>query len=125
MMVYMYVLMFMRVLILAVWWAAAAVAASGAPRAWRADGDGAGRCDSVCVRVADEAAGRRPVVCDDTELRVPGLELRALVERRFAEHYCVGLSAARTWRPLQLYGDTDAKLRVFNPTVGLAVRYNF
>lgn len=64
-------------------------------------------------------------LCDDTALRTPGSELRALIIRRISDNYYVGLSAQKSWRPLENFGDCDNKLRVYNPKVGVAVSYRF
>lgn len=71
------------------------------------------------------ATQRLEAMCDDTALASDGLNLRELIGRSFAKHYYVGLSAGSSWRPLKGYGDCDNKLRVYNPTVGLAVSYSF
>lgn len=72
-----------------------------------------------------EAVKDVAALCDDMALNNPEASLRALIGRNFAEHYYVGLSAGKSWRPLEHYGDYDNKVRVYNPKLGVAVRYNF
>ncbi|MDE6160438.1 MAG: hypothetical protein K2F77_02125 [Muribaculaceae bacterium] len=64
-------------------------------------------------------------VCDDTALRAEQIPWKALMGRTIAPGYYVGISAQKAWRPMEIFGDRDAKVRVFNPTVGVAVRYSF
>lgn len=63
--------------------------------------------------------------CDDTALNNPESSLRALIGRSFAERYYVGITAGKSWRPLENFGDRDNKVRVHNPKLGVAVRYSF
>ncbi|MDE6136395.1 MAG: hypothetical protein K2F97_02855 [Muribaculaceae bacterium] len=97
--------------------------ASAAPRHAGARGDSVAadataRARGLCLR-------RISALCDDTSLRTPESELRALIGRNVASGCYVGLTAGKSWRPLERYGDRDPKLRVCNPTLGLAFRYSF
>lgn len=61
----------------------------------------------------------------EESLNILGAELHEIVKHPLNERCEVGLSAAKSWRPLQNYGDTDNKLRVYNPTLGVALSYRF
>lgn len=61
----------------------------------------------------------------EQSLNILGAELKELVKRPLNPRCEVGLSSVKSWRPLQNYGDTDAKLRVYNPRLGVALSYRF
>ena len=63
--------------------------------------------------------------CDDTALRKDQVPWRAWMGRTIAPGYYVGITAQKAWRPMENFGDRDAKVRVYNPTLGVAVRYSF
>lgn len=112
--------LFVRILFLL---ALVPVGAAAAPRPDHA------RSDTVAVAAtARERAAclqRLNALCDDTALRTPESELRALIGRTVAHGCYVGLTAGKSWRPLENYGDRDSKLRVYNPKLGVAFRYSF
>lgn len=62
---------------------------------------------------------------EDSDSFLSEAELRALIGRTFDNKYYVGLSAGKTWRPLERFGNYDSTLRVYNPKLGVAVRYSF
>lgn len=51
--------------------------------------------------------------------------MSSMIGRELGHDYYVGLTAGRAWRPLQNFGDCDNKLRVYNPTIGVMVKYRF
>ena len=98
--------LFVRILFLL---ALVPVGAAAAPRPDHAPGDTV----AVAATARERAAclQRLSALCDDTALRTPESELRALI--------------GKSWRPLENYGDRDSKLRVYNPKLGVAFRYSF
>lgn len=51
--------------------------------------------------------------------------LRSLMGRELGEDYYVGVTAEHAWRPLENYGDFDCKIRIYDPRVGLSLKYSF
>jgi len=83
------------------------------------------RAGAVVTATGKLSADRPNATCSSSGLSLPGSGLRALIGRNFSGKYYVGLSAGKSWRPLEHFGDRDSKLRVHSPTVGVAVRYSF
>ena len=106
--------LFVRILFLL---ALVPVGAAAAPRPDHAPGD--------TVAVAATARERAACLQRLSALRTPESELRALIGRTVAHGCYVGLTAGKSWRPLENYGDRDSKLRVYNPKLGVAFRYSF
>ncbi len=68
---------------------------------------------------------KKIVPAAEQQLNILGAELRELIGHSLNNHCYVGFSSVKSWRPMQNYGDTDAKLRVYNPRLGVALRYRF
>lgn len=112
--------LFVRILFLL---ALVPLGAAAAPRPDNARSDSV--ATGAAVRAREMCLRRLSALCDDTALRTPESELRALIGRTVAHGCYVGLTAGKSWRPLERFGDRDPKLRVCNPTLGLAFRYSF
>lgn len=111
-------------LILLVIAAAASLGASARPdyarRSSAAAADSIARPAPLRTLFSSIAAAR-----EDSDSFLTEAELRALIGRTFDNKYYVGLSAGKTWRPLERFGNHDTTLRVYNPKLGVAVRYSF
>lgn len=112
--------LFVRILFLL---ALSPLGAAAAPRPDHARSDSV--VSGAAARAREQCLRRLSALCDDTSLRTPESELRALIGRNVASGCYVGLTAGKSWRPLEGYGDRDNKLRVYNPKLGLAFRYSF
>lgn len=64
-------------------------------------------------------------ICDDTAVDGTTAWMSSLIGRDLGRDYYVGITAGKAWRPLQNYGDYDNKLRVYNPTIGVMLKYSF
>ena len=67
------------------------------------------------------------VVKEESEtILQPALDaMRVLCRRDFSDRCNVALTSVKSWRPMCNFGDSDAKVRVFNPKLGVALRYRF
>jgi hypothetical protein len=115
----------LRILFFTIAIAAIAVCADAKPDTAQRHIRNEAEADSITRIDRNQRCPLLKALCDDTARRSPDSELRALIGRSFADHYYVGLSAGKSWRPLERFGDRDNKLRVYNPTLGVAVRYSF
>ena len=115
----------LRILFLTIAISAIAVCADAKPDTAQRHIRNEAEADSITRIDRNQRGPLLKALCDDTALRSPDSELQALIGCNFADHYYVGLSAGKSWRPLERFGDRDNKLRVYNPTLGVAVRYSF
>ncbi|MDE6270801.1 MAG: hypothetical protein K2M12_08135 [Muribaculaceae bacterium] len=81
--------------------------------------------DSTFFRRDANSQQNMRLPCDSSCEDETTARLKSLMGRELGNDYYVGVTAGRAWRPLQSYGDCDCKIRVYDPTVGLSVKYSF
>ena len=63
--------------------------------------------------------------CDDNAVDSTQALMKSLIGRALGNDYYVGITAGHAWRPLKSFGDNDNKLRVYNPVIGVMLKYSF